>query len=69
MIVEIKDGKKIITHSTGIVDEYSLDDVKNLRTGVVQEITRQNQTLIAYDLEISEVENSLGVQKNGKENV
>jgi len=37
MNIEYKDGKKIITHPSGVVNEYTIEQLEAIKAGLVSE--------------------------------
>ncbi|MBW8003852.1 MAG: hypothetical protein FVQ80_17945 [Planctomycetes bacterium] len=60
MIIEFKNGEKIITHPSGVVSVQTKADMKSLRDSVQEQLNQLNADLIAYNFDLTEITNSIG---------
>jgi hypothetical protein len=55
MTVEIKDGKKIIKHPSGVISEYDKVDIERQRAELVAQRDRLNEQIGQADKELTDV--------------
>lgn len=60
MITEYKEGKKVITHPSGIVSKYAQADLEKQRTELIEQRDRLNEQIIEMDKEIIQVKKTVG---------
>lgn len=64
MKIEHKNGKMIVMHPSGHVDEYTKEQLESHRKNIETTITDENNQLLITKMQIAEIEKSLR-NKNG----
>ena len=55
MTVEIKEGKKIIKHPSGVISEYGKADIERQRTELVTQRNKLSEQITQKDKELTDV--------------
>lgn len=53
--IEFKNGKKIVRHPSGIVNEYTLEDLIGYKTQLIEQRQKINQEIINIDKDLASI--------------
>jgi len=61
MNVEYREGKKIVTHESGHVDIYNIDDIEKKKTDILDRIVELQNRLKDVDNQLEQMRASAGI--------